>query len=459
MPPEINYNEGWNGYHQIRAAAGKTLYSGYSSLFYCNYPPLSFYLVGWLASVTNDVILAGRLVSLISLVALCWACSRIVIRAGGRVPDAALAVVAFLGPLLVFYDSYVGMNDPQMLGLAFASWALAVHLDGKKTLLRTALVALLLCLSLLTKHNLLSLLIVITLDTLYRADNRRRIVYVASGLVIGLAALALIWQREGIALFEQMLASRVWSAGRAAHFTAEILQRHQFTLIAATAGLLWLRDRTALLILSYLLLSLVLGAYFSGGAGTAENIFFEPFMASAIAIGLIAKEVRKLGEARAVLLPALVIGANFAWLTSAPMTLALEASQLGGGLQESAQRFEGDVDFLKSRPGPKLCESLLLCLRADQDMLVDPFNSDQAIRTGRLPKNVLTGLVERHAFSAIQLYSAHPDQHGRFANFSPDFYDAVERNYVPVRQGARGIILVPKTGGTRTADATETAAR
>ena len=42
---EIDYNEGWNGYLQLRAAAGLPLYAGYPATFANNYPPLAFHVI------------------------------------------------------------------------------------------------------------------------------------------------------------------------------------------------------------------------------------------------------------------------------------------------------------------------------------------------------------------------------------------------------------------------------
>ena len=68
----LSYNEGWNAYFGARAVDVRLgpLYPGPNSLVFNNYPPLSFYVVGALGRyVIGDLIVAGRIVALVSLLA------------------------------------------------------------------------------------------------------------------------------------------------------------------------------------------------------------------------------------------------------------------------------------------------------------------------------------------------------------------------------------------------------
>ena len=62
-----NYNEGWNAYHIAAAMTDPaSLYPAEASLFANNYPPLSFFIVGEVARLTGDAIIAGRMVAFVS---------------------------------------------------------------------------------------------------------------------------------------------------------------------------------------------------------------------------------------------------------------------------------------------------------------------------------------------------------------------------------------------------------
>src|SRR2546423_8243173 len=48
FPMEIWGNEGWNAYHADQAIRGSGLYPTPDGFVASNYPPLSYYLIGWL---------------------------------------------------------------------------------------------------------------------------------------------------------------------------------------------------------------------------------------------------------------------------------------------------------------------------------------------------------------------------------------------------------------------------
>jgi hypothetical protein len=46
--------------------------------------------------------------------------------------------------------------------------------------------------------------------------------------------------------------------------------------------------------------------------------------------------------------------------------------------------FTGVSNFIKSRPGPALCETMLLCYAAGKPETYDPFAVDMLVRTGKI---------------------------------------------------------------------------
>ena len=62
-----DYNEGWNAFHATHAFGEESLYPEITELYENMYPPVSFYIVGGLGSLIGDNIIAGRLVSIVSL--------------------------------------------------------------------------------------------------------------------------------------------------------------------------------------------------------------------------------------------------------------------------------------------------------------------------------------------------------------------------------------------------------
>jgi len=116
----LDPNEGWNAYHAAAAMGAGPLYPGPQSFMINNYPPLSFYFVGALGGVFGDNIIAGRIVSLLSLVAVAFRHFFCRLPHGlARAGRHSSRPCSSSAGLLAFTD-YVGMDDPQMLAHAIA---------------------------------------------------------------------------------------------------------------------------------------------------------------------------------------------------------------------------------------------------------------------------------------------------------------------------------------------------
>jgi hypothetical protein len=451
---EIDFNEGWNGYFQLRAMAGQPLYSGYPATFANNYPPLSFFLVGAIGRVIGDPVLAGRLVSLAALAVIAWASGSIVRAAGGGKWERLLAIATCVLLFATFATDYLGMNDPQLLGQAFATTALAVHLGGAPSTRRTMLTAALVAISVMTKHNLILVPLLITGDVLLGGDSRQRGLWFLSGIVLAGLSIALLWMVGGSAPFAMILAPRTWEIDRAFLFTVETLARYQAPIAVVGAGLYTARRKhPAGVILVYLIAGIAVGAAWSGGAGTDINVFFDLSIALAIGAGLAALELRERGLSPR-LLAAFALVANAGVLFFAPQALGRFGVEMASDMADDAHLFAQDSAYLATKPGPALCQSQLLCLRSGKPMFYDSFNATQAMRFGHLRKDTLTGMLKRHEIAVVQVsdlpahgpndppgVEAYP---ARFVNFEDDFFAALERYYRVDRVGISGRFYVPK---------------
>lgn len=450
---EIDYNEGWNGYLQLRAQHGQPLYSGYSPYYFNNYPPLSFYIVGLVGKLTGDVVLAGRLLSLAGMAATALACGHAVRSAGASREDGRLASATCLLLFVTFATDYLGMNDPQLLGMGFATWGLAVHLSGPQSPRRAALAALLLAVAILIKHNLALLPVLVAADILRRGSTRSRIAFFVTAAGVATLALVLIWLSEGAAFFTQFFAPREWDAARAFLFIMEVLVKIQAPLMLVAIGLFAARrHEPAGLVLAWLLAALAVGFYFAGGAGTDLNVWFDALLAASIGAGLVVNELRRHGVSvrwQAALALAINAGALF----QAPLVLGRFGVDASGDLADNQREFAADVAFLKAIPGPAICESQLLCLRAGKPMFYDSFNVYEARQTGRMPDDAFEALLRSHAAGVVQVNSTR--QHraddpaglampARFINFEDSDFDALDREYRYVRSGISGRFFLPK---------------
>lgn len=451
---EIDYNEGWNAYHQLAAMAGLSPYADGGALFFNNYPPLSFYLIGLAGLVVGDPVLAGRLLSVAAVAVIAACCAKTTRAAGGDRFDAMLAAVTCLGLFSAFATDYVGIDDPQLLAQALLCCGFALYVSGSATPGRMSGVAALFAAGLLIKHNVLALPLVVGVHALWRAPMAGRAAFFGGGLVLAAIAAMAIQLAYGPVFFQQLLAPRTYDVGRGFLLTMDVLGRLQSVL--AVVGLFLLlrhRDAVSRMVAAYLALGLAFGMGFAGGSGVDINIFFDAMIALALGTGLAATHLRR--EAKAVPNAAALFAvlANAGVVLFAPQALGRFAVDALGELELRQRLFAEDVAYLRSIPGPALCESMLLCHRAGKPMWVDPYNSLQATLTGRLPPDAVTGLIRDRLAAVAQISTPreHPLDEApglqvmpqRFANFGDPVYDALDASYRVERVGLSGRFYRP----------------
>ncbi|OAN53911.1 hypothetical protein A6A04_13550 [Paramagnetospirillum marisnigri] len=447
---EIDNTEGWNAYHQLRALAGQSLYDGGSPYFFNNYPPLSFYLVGWLSALLGDVVMVGRWVSLLAFAAICLSVASVVRSGGGSRLDALFGAVTCVGLFSTLGVDYVGKDNPQFLGLALMSLGLAVHLAGPPGARRAVVTAGLFALGVMTKHSVVCIPLLVSLDVLIRGNARSRAAYLASGAVLAGLAFAVVWGLAGPAFFTQLLARRTWEEARAFLFTIEVLGQVQAAMAVVGLALLHARkQRPARLVLAQLGIAWVLAIFFSGGAGTDINVFFDVLVALSMGAGL-APHLVGIPRARAALALAIHAGIIF----YSPFCLGRLGVELLGDMDEREKMFAEDVAYVAAIPGTALCHSHLVCLRAGKPAFYDPVNMMQAMTFGRLPTDTLTGMLERQEIAVVQITDPppHPEDDipgtrgipARYVDFQPEAFEALRQHYVLDRVGASGRFYRPR---------------
>src|SRR6516164_4301658 len=119
---EIENNEGWNAYFADAAMGRMPLYPSADQLITNNYPPLSFYIVGLAGRFVGDPVLAGRLLSLVAMVAIATTIALSVRRLGGSGLAARISGAFFVATMSRFFISYVGMNEPQLFSEAIIAF-------------------------------------------------------------------------------------------------------------------------------------------------------------------------------------------------------------------------------------------------------------------------------------------------------------------------------------------------
>lgn len=205
---EIDGNEAWNAFHVDRLRSGLPLYPARDDLISNNYPPLSFMLIRWLSESGASPILIGRILSLLATAAVAVSVGSVIRCFGGAWAGALLGSLWYLATMARFFDTYVGMNDPNLAALAVMMGGLAwsVHAQKHGRAVEPAFV--LMAIAGFYKHNLVAIPLaafvwLLTLDgrTALRAA-------LAGGItaVVGLLACTAVF---GHAFVDQMTLPRV----------------------------------------------------------------------------------------------------------------------------------------------------------------------------------------------------------------------------------------------------------
>ena len=390
FPMEIWGNEGWNAYHADAAMRGAAqLYPPTDGLIANNYPPLSYYVLGWLGQLFGDPLYAGRAVSILSTLAIGAAAASVVRQFGGSRAGALLAGFWFVATLARFFEFYVGMNEPQLFGLAVMSagfaWFWKRRADGRAV----EPAVLVMVLAGFIKHNFIALPLVallwLWLDN-WRLGLRATLTGAAAS-ALGLAICAFMFAPYFI---PDMLFPRTYHLARA----FSTIGRLQFILPAMALWAIWAwQERasrparfTALLIGIALPLCLLQ----KSGAGVDENAQFELIFATAVGIGLaydglLRDPLRSGWSPRTIsavvlgiLIVRLVISSRleFAYVLFSPQYRAQAAEHAAITRAEAART--------AAIPGPVACSNLVVCRMAGKPFVYDHFYVTQLFETGRM---------------------------------------------------------------------------
>ncbi len=396
----LDPNEGWNGLQAARAMGAGSLYPPPGSLAGNNYPPFSFFFVGWAGKLTGDAIFAGRLVAIFSVLIVA---SLIVIVArnisGGRISGPLLGGAIFLGLNATLFRSYLGMDDPQWLGHALMMSALAVliarHSSRRLEPWRIAAACLLMLAGGLTKQNLLAFPLATSI-WLAAYDRRALTIWLVVSAASLLAVSCLLDAAYGGAVFSDVLASeRHYSLWRMLLRSAGPILA-MAPLIVITSTLLGVRgsDRRIELLLLLVAISLPLGILQRSGEGVDRNAHFEALIALSLATG-VALQRGCLAKFRPFpRWPQFWLAATF---------LVLLPASLRDDVSELLHRRDREVawtmmeDRVRSTPGRVACQTLAICYWAAKGFQLDFFLYGQrALSHG-------TAVLAKERFAAVVL--------------------------------------------------------
>jgi hypothetical protein len=440
----IDPNEGWNAFHSNHLLKGEPLYPPYNALISNNYPPLSFYLNACLSILIGDDIIAGRFISLMSLLIVAGVLAACILEMGGSRPEAVVMSLFFLGFISMFAKHYIGMNDPQWL-------AHAVQLSGLYLLLKSRNRGSLFYLSIFImvasgffKQNLIVLPLAVFL-WLFVCDRTAAIRFSIVGLSAVCFFLLSFTMIHGLDFLRGLfLDYREWHLGKVAEEINRQLNKLMAILILGVSGCVLLpQSGTVILLLFYFMLAGLWGCFISGGSGVDVNAWFDIVIAAVLIGGVLLRyadrmEYRNQSQVSrfSVLMLAVLV---VALIVPLPYEI-VKAREFWKTRNIAIGSVEEDIRYLSEAHGPAMCESLVLCYWAGKKFEANDFMTREKIRVGVIERGKLTELIESRYFSVIQI----KNDSGESKRFDEVINRSIGANYhIDRKSSYSGVFLVP----------------
>jgi hypothetical protein len=341
--------------------------------------------------------------------------------------------------MFVFSSFYVGVNDPQILGHALQMFGLVLLLGDRQSTASLAAAALLFAAGVFVKNTLVALPLAATL-WLLAVDTPRGWRLAVFGALAGLIGVGVCIAVFGPQFTAQLLWPRMLVPAKGAEMAGLWIRRMALPLAAAV----WLAmrardDRRCGLALTYLVLSIALGTLFAIGEGVYWNTMFDADAAVALTSALLLERLAipalPGSGTRRFALAALYLGIAALVLLRSATIHWLSPRFWFDPLWSDAQRVSQEIEFVRSRPGPVICEDLALCYWAGKPVEVDFFNVRQRMQREPWRMESIAHRLDAREFGAVQTMAR---------DLGPGFSDALRRNYREDHRNEWGVFWLPR---------------
>jgi hypothetical protein len=403
----LTMNEGINAYYEHVAGRGGKVYGHPPKYEYANYTPVYFHLVGWVGSLTGDVNLAGRWVSLLAYLAIAVFAALIVHRLGNSRRLGAYAGLCWLIWQCAFEPGRVGFNDMHLFGVALSLAGLYCFVNHPERTRWLCASAALFALSLFTKQSLFAFPVAVALQLL-PAPRKRLAIWLATAVTACSILLLLTLAVDGRYFLAHLMLPRLYYPADLANSLSQYLYFIQGAFVAACIWILRNREfgRERVLVLAFVVAHAI-ATFVLGWAGASLNHLTEAMVATAMmgALAIQAADpiVRGSRFPRAALTLLLILPFFLTSIVVLPQRIPSDLSRYAKEVPESEAEFAYVSKFINAQPGPAMCETLLVCYAAGKPEEYDSFAVDMALRTGTLPMAEIVQLVESRHFRVIQM--------------------------------------------------------
>jgi hypothetical protein len=435
-------NEGANAFWASVAMNGSTLYPPPDSFKLDIYPPLWFYATGTLGRLIGDNVQAGRIFAAATLLLDAVAIALIIRNVTGRGPSAWFGGAAFLAIFALFYGTYYGMNDGQTaanlamtISILWFIRRMPDRLDGS-----VAWIVPLMIIGGLIKPNVLAAPVSVAIFLLYY--RRSAFLAFASESLLGVtvvcAAFSFIY---GSGFLSSLLLERPYDLAVGWSQTKDQFWKYNVLLLVPFLALRSSPKEAFVFI--YAAVSALQGFLLGGGDGVDVNVFFDFAAAISIGLGLLhSRVVESINSSFGAYRELVAVGA-WLLLTTVPLAASLsfgaqQARRVLSAITTDSQA--DDIAYIRSTPGPVICDDLALCYWAGKDFEVDLTSLTIMIWARPYVEREFLAKIEACSYSLIQL--DHDWEHD-LGTLTEKIILALQDHYVEVRKIGDEVYLVP----------------
>jgi hypothetical protein len=403
---EIVDNEGWNAYFADAAMGKMPLYPSASQLITNNYPPISFYVVGLGGRLVGDPVLAGRLLSLISVIAIATAIALSVRRLGGTQTAAAISGAFYIAMMSRFFRTYVGMNEPELFSHAIMAFGFLAFLGARSRDRGYVMPVVVMVFAGFVKHNIIAMPLT---AFAWLGMNRRReaLKCLCVAAVVIVTGVAICYVSFGRDFFLNIFAPRHYSLKKAIRSYKDLQWVLVGLVVCVCNGFVRWRDQSVRL--CSLLIAIALAAFFlqRTGEGVWTNAQFDLVIAIAIGLGLAYTQVplwplaRRFSPAVAQAILLLVVCARLLVPKELQPIRMLVDRRFKNEIAIREHAMADSVERVRRTPGDVLCP-LLISYWAGKPFVVDHFNAEQRMLAGALPKDAVTARVAAGTLTIVK---------------------------------------------------------
>ncbi|MCT6855524.1 MAG: hypothetical protein M3Z59_03845 [Bombella apis] len=441
----LDYNEGWNA---LLAGwgigvGGHQLYSSETGFIFNNYPPLSFFIFGWVIKLGGDAIIVGRIISCLSIILSSILIQRLINIMTRSALSGWAGSLIFLATMNTAFYNYFGMNDPQWLAQCLMLVGVYILFSSGRVSFvwwRLLLSVLFIVLGGFTKHNLVALPLALCV-WMFFLDKEKAFLW-ASMLVICLGiGFSICYQAYGMFFFHDVfLHKRTVRLGHIVHGMKALLLMVGIVVSGIGVAIYYrkkirIHDNIVFALL-FLMFALFFGLMGSMGAGVDYNSMFDVLVAGTLLCGI----------GLATLLNDARCGSVMSYMC-ATMSLSLVFLVPIRGMSfyhdivsihDKEASWAENIRLMQAHKDDTLCTDMALCYWAHATYPVDMFNLAEALKVGGGPYPV-QAFIMNHKVAFVQLYGA-PDAYRTKSTYFDGWLQ--KAGYRPVFTGQGHMLLL-----------------